>query len=99
MHTWDVATLDVEPSHPRVLHSEEESRAIAINLPAGQEMQEHETHADAYYVVASGQVEGENQGETINGGPGFVAHCEAHERRELRATEDALTVLIPEIYP
>jgi len=99
MHTWDVATLDVEPSHPRVLHSEEESRAIAINLPAGEEMQEHETHEHAYYVVASGQVEVENQGETITGGPGFVAHFEPHERRELRATGDSRLVLILTPYP
>src|SRR3954451_10360677 len=92
MDTWDVATLDVEPSHLRELHSEEESRAIAINLPAGEEMQEHETHEHAYYVVASGRVEVENQGETITAGPGFVAHFNPHDRRELRATGDSRLV-------
>jgi quercetin dioxygenase-like cupin family protein len=99
MDIWDVASLDVEPSRPKVLHSEQEGRAIAINLPAGELMQEHETHEHSYYVVASGEVEVENKGETISGGPGFLAHFEPHERRELRATSDARLVLILTPYP
>jgi quercetin dioxygenase-like cupin family protein len=99
LETWDIAALDVEPSHPRVLHSEDESRAIAINLPAGQELQEHETHEHAYLVVAAGQVELEHDGETLEGGPGFLAHFEPHERREVRATADSRLVLILSPYP
>jgi quercetin dioxygenase-like cupin family protein len=99
LDTWDIASLEVEPRHPAVLHSEPEGRAIAINLPAGEEMQEHETHEHAYYVVATGQVEVENQGDTIRGGPGFLAHFEPHERRELRATSDTRLVLILTPYP
>ncbi len=99
METWDIASLDVEPHHPQVLHSEEQGRAIAINLPSGEELQEHETHEHAYLVVAAGQVELEHEGETLNGGPGFVAHFEPHERREVRATDDARLVLILTPYP
>jgi quercetin dioxygenase-like cupin family protein len=99
MDTWDIASLDVEPSQPRVLHSEPEGRAIAINLPAGKQMQEHQTHEHAYYVVASGEIEVENKGETITGGPGFLAHFEPHERRELSAKADTRLVLILTPYP
>lgn len=99
METWDIASLDVEPRHPQVLHSEEQGRAIALNLPSGEELQEHETHERAYLLVAAGKVELEHQGDTITGGPGFVAHFEPHERREVRATEDTRLVLILTPYP
>ena len=99
METWDIASLDVQPHQPEVLHSEEEGRAIAINLPAGEEMQEHETHEHAYLVVAAGQVELEHEGETLNAGPGFLAHFEPHERREVRAKADTRLLLILTPYP
>ncbi len=99
MDSWDIASLDVQPHQPEVLHSDEDTRAIAINLPAGEELQEHETHEHAYLVVAAGQVELEHQGETMSGGPGFVAHFEPHERHEVRATDDSRLVLILTPYP
>ena len=99
METWDIASLDVEPHHPQVLHSEDEGRAIAINLPAGEELQEHQTHEPAYLMVAAGQVELEHDGETLHGGPGFLAHFEPHERREVRATADSRLVLMLSPYP
>ena len=99
MESWDIATLDVQPHHPQVLHSDKDTRAIAINLPAGERMQEHETHERAYLVVAGGRVEVDQGGEVADAGPGFVAHFEAAERREIRATEDALLVLILAPWP
>src|SRR3954470_19579366 len=99
LETWDIAALEVEPHHPQVLHSEEQGRAIVINLPSGEELQEHETHEHAYLLVAAGQVELEHKGATISGGPGFVAHFEPHERREVRATDDTRLVLILTPYP
>ena len=36
MKTWDLASLDVEPHKPEVLDSEEEGRAIVLQLPAGE---------------------------------------------------------------
>ncbi len=35
METWDVRTLSIEPHHPQVLRSDDETRAIAIKLPGG----------------------------------------------------------------
>jgi hypothetical protein len=34
MQTWDIRSLHAEPHHPQVLCSGEETRAIAIELPA-----------------------------------------------------------------
>jgi quercetin dioxygenase-like cupin family protein len=99
LESWDIASLEVEPHHPKVLHSEEESRAIAINLPAGELLQEHQTHEHAHLVVAAGEVELEYGGKTVTGGPGFLAHFEPHERREVRAKGDTRLVLILTPYP
>ena len=49
MEHWDLRTLDVEPHQPRILHSARgEARSIAINLPAGEALQEHQVHERAY---------------------------------------------------
>ncbi len=99
MDNWDIASLDVEPHHPQVLRSDDESRAIAINLPGGERLQEHETHERTYLVVASGRVEVEREGNEVIGGPGFLAHFAPGERREVRAVEDARIILILSPWP
>ena len=62
METWDIASLDVQPHQPEVLRTDPEARVIAINLPAGEELQEHQVHERAYVVVAAGEVEIEQDG-------------------------------------
>ena len=58
MEHWDLRSLAVEPHHPEVLHSARgEARSIAIALPAGEELQDHEVHERAYLVVIDGEVE------------------------------------------
>ena len=69
METWDIASLDVQPHHPEVLRSDAETRVIAINLPAGELLQEHETHERAYVVVVDGEVEIDQGGQSVSGAP------------------------------
>jgi redox-sensitive bicupin YhaK (pirin superfamily) len=96
MEHWDLSTLDVEPHRPRILHSSRgEARSIAIRLPAGEELQEHEVHERAYLVVVSGDVDVEG----VSGGPGFAAVFDPHERRTVRATSDALLLLVLAPWP
>jgi quercetin dioxygenase-like cupin family protein len=97
--SWDIPSLELEPHHPQVLRSDAETRAIAINLPAGEELQEHQVHERAYLLVADGEVEVEQDGETTSAGPGFVAHFAPNERREVRAKGDARIVLILAPWP
>jgi quercetin dioxygenase-like cupin family protein len=99
MDSWDIATLGVEPHQPKVLRSDDESRAIAINLPAGEELQEHQVHERAYLVVAAGEIEVEQGGQTETGGPGFLTHFEPNERHEVRAKTDSRLVLILSPWP
>ena len=99
VQTWDVRSLDVQPHHPQVLRSDDAARVIAINLPAGELLQQHQVHERAYLIVADGEIEVEDGGGTVTGGPGFFAHFEPNERRELRATEDARILLVLAPWP
>lgn len=100
MDSWDVRTLGLLAHHPQVLRSDPELRAIAINLPDGEEMQEHQTYERAYLVVAEGEVEVWRQGtEPVRGGPGFIWHFEPGERRRVVAVGSARIVLILAPWP
>lgn len=98
MLSWDLTTHDLEVHKPSVLHSDEgAARGIALQLPAGDLLQDHETREAAWIVVISGDLEVEQDGETSGAGAGTVLHFEAHERREIRAASEArlLMVLAP----
>jgi quercetin dioxygenase-like cupin family protein len=99
MDTWDVASLQIQPSSPEVLRSDDETRVIAINLPGGERLREHQVHERAWLMVASGEIELEQGGETVRGGPGLLAHFEPAERHEVRATTDARLILLLSPWP
>jgi quercetin dioxygenase-like cupin family protein len=99
MDTWDIASLPVEPRHPQVLRSDEETRVIAINLPAGERLQEHQVHERAWLVVADGEIEVDEGERTVTGGPGLLLHFEPNERREVRAAADARLILMLSPWP
>ena len=96
MDSWDLKSDDVAVHKPKILRSDADAaRAIAINLPAGDRMQEHEVHEHAYVVVVDGEIEIEcGDSANITGGPGFVVHFDPHERHEVRATKDSRFLLI-----
>ena len=100
MESWDLTTLDVEVHKPAILKSEEGvARAIAINLPAGDRLSDHEVHEHAYVIVASGRLEIEAGGTTAEAGAGSVAHFEPQERHEVRALEDSRFLLLLAPWP
>ena len=99
METWDIRSLDIEPHHPVVLRSDDETRAIAIRLPAGEQLHEHQVHERTYLLVADGEIEVTKDGRTVSGGTGFVSHFEPRERRAVRAVSDARLVLVLAPWP
>jgi len=100
METWDLTKLGVEPHHPQVLRSDDgAARAIAIYLPAGEMLQEHEVHEHAWLHVHRGEVEIENDGSTTQAPAGFLVHWDPHERHEVRAKQDATLLLILAPWP
>ncbi len=100
MEHWDLRTLDVQPHQPQILHSSRgESRTIAIQLPAGEELQDHEVHERALLVVVEGEVEVRAGGASATGGPGLTAVFAPGERHEVRATSDARLLLVLAPWP
>jgi len=100
MDIWDIRTLDVQPHQPEILRSDDGvARVIAIYLPAGEELQEHEVHEHAYLIVADGEVELSRRGDTQTAGAGTVTHWDPQERHEVRATSDARLILVLAPWP
>ena len=99
MQSWDIRSLAIEPHHPQVLRSDDETRAIAVRLPGGEELQEHQVHERTYLLVADGEIEIVQDGTTTSGGAGFVSHFEPNERRTVRALTDARLVLVLAPWP
>jgi quercetin dioxygenase-like cupin family protein len=99
MDTWDIASLPVEPRHPEVLRSDEETRVIALSLPSGERLQEHQVHERTWLVVADGEIEVDEGERTVTGGPGLLVHFEPNERREVRATRDSRLIMLLAPWP
>ncbi len=99
MDSWDIADLEIQAHQPQVLRSDPHARLIAIHLPAGEELGEHQVHEGAYLVVVGGAVEVESGGETRRGGPGFVVCWAPAERHAVRASADARLALLLTPWP
>jgi quercetin dioxygenase-like cupin family protein len=100
MRSWDIPTLDVEPHQPAVLDSQAEGRAIVIQLPAGESLQEHQVHERATLLVVAGRIEiADSTGEAVAGGPGLLAVFDPNERHEVRASDDSRLLLLLSPWP
>ena len=99
MESWDVRSLNIEAHHPQVLRSDNETRAIAIYLPAGEQLAEHQVHERSYLVVVDGEVSISHDGENVSGGPGLLAHFAPNERRTISAVSDARLILVLAPWP
>ena len=100
MKTWDIRGLDVEAHKPEIVSSSDAARVIALNLPAGEQMQEHLVHERAWLLVVNGEIEVvTSDGERASGGPGFLAEFDPKEPHELSATADARLLLFLAPWP
>ena len=93
--TGTCAPSTIEPHQPKILHSARgEARSILINLPAGEELQEHQVHERAYVVVIDGEVE---LGGHARRRRAAAAVFDPNERHAAKAISDArlLIVLAP----
>ena len=99
METWDVSSLELAVHHPQVLRSDDETRAIAIKLASGEQLQEHQVHERAYLIVVDGEIEISQHGETVSGGAGLLAHFAPNERRTIQAVSEARLVLVLAPWP
>jgi quercetin dioxygenase-like cupin family protein len=100
MESWNLNELEVLPHAPQVLDSESEGRAIVINLPKGEQLQEHQVHERAWVLVIDGNVVIDTpDGEGAGGGPGLLAIFDPAERHEVAAVEDSRILLVLSPWP
>jgi quercetin dioxygenase-like cupin family protein len=100
VETWDLSSIEVAPQQPEVLSSDQEGRAIVIQLSSGDSLQEHQVHERAWLVVLSGALEIDDAGgETTKGGTGMLALFDPNERHEVRASEDSRLLLVLSPWP
>jgi len=99
MDSWDISALDVQPHQPQVLRSDAEARVVAIYLPAGEALDDHQVHERAYVLVVEGEAHVGPVGNPEEVGPGFLAHFDPNERHEVRATSDTRLVLFLAPWP
>lgn len=100
MKSWDLRTIEAEPHEPQILSSGGDARAIVLNLPAGEQLQEHEVHERARVIVIDGEVEVSTpDGESVSAGSGHLFEFAPAERREIAARSDALLLLLLSPWP
>jgi quercetin dioxygenase-like cupin family protein len=96
---WDASALEVEPSHPQILSSTDDTRAVVLHVPAGESLNEHQVHERAWVVVIAGELDVSAGDESVAAGPGHVFEFEPAERHELRARADARILLLLTPWP
>jgi len=100
VHHWDIRTIGLAARQPKILSTTDEGRSIALFLPAGEELQEHQVHERAWLTIIEGEVEvSTSDGATQAGGPGLLCEFDPRERHTVRARSDARMVLLLAPWP
>jgi quercetin dioxygenase-like cupin family protein len=91
---WELDRLRVAARQPQILRSDDDAnRVIALLLPQGEVLQEHQVHEHALVFVVRGELlvsAGSN--ERSLSAPSLI-HFDPGERHEVRAVSECLLVL------
>lgn len=100
MESWDLRSVDVDAHQPRILSSAEDARTILLNLPSGEELQEHEVHERARVIVIDGDVDVSTEaGDSTSASAGHLFEFAPGERRTVVARSDARLLLVLSPWP
>jgi quercetin dioxygenase-like cupin family protein len=100
MQNWDLKNVEAEPHQPRILASADDARTIVLDLPAGEELQEHEVHERARLVIVSGEVDVTMPaGEAVSASAGHLFEFDPAERHTVTAKSNARLLLILSPWP
>lgn len=100
MRNWDLKAVEAEPHKPEILASTEDARTIALRLPAGEELQEHQVHERARVVVVEGEVEvTPASGEAVVAAAGHLFEFDPGEPHTVAARGDAILLLVLSPWP
>jgi quercetin dioxygenase-like cupin family protein len=100
MDDWDLRGLAWRPHHPEILSSNEEGRAIVLDLPAGERLQDHQVHEGAWITVIDGEVRITGDADQSTAArPGDLVRFAPRERHEVQALADSRLLLLLTPWP
>ena len=100
MRSWDLTTVAAEPHEPLIISSSDDARAILLQLPVGEELQEHEVHENARIVVVEAEVElATPAGERVSAAAGHMLEFDPGERHSVVARADSRLLLLLTPWP
>ena len=100
MDAWDVRSLGLRPHSPEILATSDDARAIILEIPAGESLQDHQVHERAWVMVVDGEVEiATAAGETVAGGAGLLVSFAPGERHRVLARTTARLLLLLTPWP
>jgi quercetin dioxygenase-like cupin family protein len=100
MNSWTIENLNLKPHTPEILASTDDARAIALLIPAGESLDDHQVHERAWVTVLDGEVEiSTTTGESISGSSGLLIEFAPNERHAVHARTDARLLLLLTPWP
>ena len=100
MRSWDLRAVDLRPHSPQILSSSDEARAVVLEIPAGESLQDHQVHERAWVSVIDGEVEITSAGgESVAGGSGLMVEFAPSERHGVHARTRARLLLLLTPWP
>jgi redox-sensitive bicupin YhaK (pirin superfamily) len=100
MNSWTITKLELQPHAPEILASADDARAIALSIPAGESLDDHQVHERAWVTVLGGEVEiTTTTGESVSGGCGLLVEFAPSERHAVHARSDARLLLFLTPWP
>jgi quercetin dioxygenase-like cupin family protein len=94
MDIWHLSDEPLDPHHPRILRTDPgANRVIALLLPAGELLQDHEVRERALVFLVEGEAVVRANGDATELTAPALLHFDPSERHEVEARTDARLTL------